>query len=52
MFASEKAGLPEKIGKMNLQGNIDDALSRAREITGLPVEKIEYEAESSIEKKK
>ncbi|MCC7158648.1 MAG: STAS domain-containing protein [Ignavibacteria bacterium] len=52
MFASERAGLLDKIGEENIRGNIDDALNRAREIMGLPVEKIEAELESSVEKKK
>jgi SulP family sulfate permease len=52
MFASEKAGLLDKIGDENIRGNIDDALNRAREILGLPVENITAEAESSVEIKK
>lgn len=51
MFASEKAGLLDKIGDENIRGNIDDALNRARDILGLPEENIIAEAESSIETK-
>jgi sulfate permease, SulP family len=51
MFASEKAGLLDKIGELNIRGNIDDALNRAREVLGLPPEMIEAEKESSVEKK-
>lgn len=51
MFASEKAGLLDKIGELNIRGNIDDALNRAREVLGLPSEMIEAEKESSIENK-
>ncbi len=50
MFACERAGLLDKIGEINLRGNIDDALNRAREILGLPQEEITAEKESSIEK--
>jgi len=52
MFASEKAGLLDKIGEDNIRGNIDDALNRAREVMGLPVEAITAEKESSVEKSK
>jgi len=52
MFASEKAGLLEKIGEVNIRGNIDDALNRAREVMGLPAEAITAEKESSVEKSK
>jgi sulfate permease, SulP family len=52
MFASERAGLLDKIGDENIRGNIDDALNRAREILGLPIETIEAEIESSVEKSK
>jgi SulP family sulfate permease len=51
MFASEKAGLLDKIGEVNIRGNIDDALNRAREVMGLPAEAVTAEKESSIEKK-
>jgi SulP family sulfate permease len=50
MFACEHAGLLDKIGEVNLRGNIDDALNRAREILGLPSEEIVAQKESSIEK--
>ena len=50
MFASERAGLLDKIGEENIRGNIDDALNRAREIMGLPPEEIKAEKESSTEK--
>ncbi|MFI5212119.1 MAG: SulP family inorganic anion transporter, partial [Ignavibacteria bacterium] len=50
MFASERAGLLEKIGDENIRGNIDDALNRAREILGIPIEEIHAEKESSVEK--
>ena len=49
MFAAEKAGLLEKIGDVNVRGNIDDALNRAREILGLPIEEIQAGKESSVE---
>jgi sulfate permease, SulP family len=52
MFASERAGLLDKIGEVNIRGNIDDALNRAREILGLPVEVVIAEKESSVEKNK
>ncbi|MEO8514880.1 MAG: SulP family inorganic anion transporter, partial [Ignavibacteria bacterium] len=51
MFACERAGLLDKIGEVNIRGNIDDALNRAREILGLPIEEIKAEKESSVEKK-
>jgi SulP family sulfate permease len=50
MFACERAGLLDKIGEINIRGNIDDALNRSREILGLPKEDITAEKESSIEK--
>ncbi|NOS85006.1 MAG: STAS domain-containing protein [Ignavibacteria bacterium] len=50
MFACEHAGLLDKIGEVNIRGNIDDALNRAREILGLPPENVIAEKESSIEK--
>ncbi len=50
MFASERAGLLDKIGEENIRGNIDDALNRAREIMGLPTEEIKAVKESSVEK--
>ena len=50
MFASERAGLLDKIGEENIRGNIDDALNRAREIMGLPPEIVIAEKESSVEK--
>lgn len=50
MFACERAGLLDKIGEINIRGNIDDALNRSREILGLPQEEIKAEKESSIEK--
>lgn len=52
MFASERAGLLDKIGEDNIRGNIDDALNRARVILGLPVEEVVAEKESSVEKNK
>jgi SulP family sulfate permease len=50
MFACERAGLLDKIGEVNIRGNIDDALNRAREILGLPTEEVKAEKESSVEK--
>ncbi len=50
MFACERAGLLDKIGEINIRGNIDDGLNRAREILGLPTEEITAEKESSVEK--
>jgi len=50
MFACDRAGLLEKIGDVNIRGNIDDALNRAREIMGLPAEDVTAEKESSTEK--
>lgn len=50
MFACERAGLLDKISEINIRGNIDDALNRAREILGLPQEEIKAEKESSMEK--
>lgn len=50
LFASEKAGLLDKLGDENICGNIDDALNRAREILGLEKENIIAEIESSVEK--
>ncbi len=50
MFACERSGLLDKIGEINIRGNIDDALNRARVILGLPQEEITAEKESSIEK--
>ena len=38
LFAMEKSGFIERIGRENLCGDIEDALSRAREILGLPPE--------------
>lgn len=38
LFAMEKAGFIDRIGRENLCGDIEDALSRAREILGLPPE--------------
>lgn len=50
LFAAEKAGLIAKIGDENIRGNIDDALNRAREILGLPVQNVVAKKESSVEK--
>jgi len=50
LFAAEKAGLIQKIGDDNVRGNIDDALNRARELLGMPLQKIVAQKESSIEK--
>lgn len=50
LFAAEKAGLIEKIGDDNIRGNIDDALNRAREILGLPIQDVVALKESSVEK--
>ena len=36
LFAMERSGLWDEIGKENIFGNIDDALNRARELLGLP----------------
>ena len=38
LYAMEKAGFIERIGRNNLCGDIEDALIRAREILGLPME--------------
>jgi len=35
LFAMEKAGLIDKIGRDNLCGNVEEALARSREILGL-----------------
>jgi SulP family sulfate permease len=50
LFAAEKAGLIIRIGDVNVRGNIDDALNRAREILGIPIKEIIAERESSVEK--
>lgn len=47
LFAAEKAGLIEKIGIENVKGNIEDALERAKEILGIPVDKFVKENKSS-----
>ena len=36
LIALERAGLLDAIGEENVRGNIDDALTRARELLGLP----------------
>ena len=38
LFAMEKAGFIDRIGRENLCGDIEDALARAREVLGLPPE--------------
>jgi SulP family sulfate permease len=38
LFAMEKAGFIDQIGRENLCGDVEDALARAREILGLPPE--------------
>ena len=36
LIVMERSGFLEKIGEINIYGNIDDALNRARDILGLP----------------
>ncbi|NTV67427.1 MAG: sulfate permease [Chlorobaculum sp.] len=38
IFAMQQYGLADEIGEENIHGNIDDALDRARQILGLPVQ--------------
>ncbi|HQY21637.1 MAG TPA: SulP family inorganic anion transporter [Ignavibacteria bacterium] len=47
LFAAEKAGLIEKIGIENVKGNIEDALNRAKEILGIPIDTMNQDDESS-----
>jgi SulP family sulfate permease len=48
MFAMAKYGLLDKIGEQNMFGNIDDALSRAREIVGAHTEPKPPEAQPEV----
>lgn len=38
LVALQRSGLWDEIGEDNIKGNIDDALNRAREVLGLPLE--------------